>query len=389
MTQPIDEAEPLKKLRTKRKDPKRSLAAKKAARNPETQRKRAVAQKKFAKSGAGRQFHKKLGKFNARRSMTKAEGGMKWNALAVQDFLAANPPRQLQAEAEAIYSDIQSGRFGWESIRDRIDMLAERAEGRPLVEVRDHIESDKEEAEKLIKQIESAAKDANKAVQKMMGIDMGFGADHGYSRDVGSTSPNVATFYVKLDRLDVPELKHQGIIEDLISWQNEQALEELSSLTGLKWYQVGRSGGHLLTDLDYAPAEDDVMAREWESEPGESTTTFDATALSELDIKYSQEETGVNDPKHKNDAGSWSAYVDELEALLDGIKEWRAWAEENTKKLEDAEKFIKDYLKGLDQLLLGDIEANEYELANPDEWSKYFKSPLPDSMRSELDAARA
>ena len=383
----VDEAGPLKKLRKKRKDPKRSLAAKKAAKKPAAKRARSKARKKFAKSGAGRQFFKKLGKFNARRSMTKSEGGMKWNVLAVQDFLAANPPGHLQVEAEAIYHDIQSGRFGWESIRDRIDTLAEKAEGRPLIEVRDHIESDKEEADKLIKQIESAAKDANKAVQKMMGIDMGFGADHGYSRDVGSTSPNVATFYVKLARLDVPELKGRDIIDDLISWQNEQALAELSSLTRLKWYQVGRAGGHLLTDLDYAPGTD--LGRDWGDEPGESTTTFDATALSELDIKYAQEQHGINDPEYKNDAGSWSAYVDDLEALLDGIKEWKTWVVENTKKLEAAEKFIKGYLKGLDQLLLDDIEANEYELADPGEWSKYFKSPLPDSMRGELDAARS
>lgn len=375
-----------KKRRRKRKDPKRSRAAKKAARNPQTRMKRQKAMKKFAKSGAGRQFHKKLGRFNARRSMTKKEGGMKWNTLAIQEFLAVNPPHHLRLEAEAIYHDIQSGQHRWESIRDRIDMLAEMSMPKDTIdEARDHIESYKDEADRLTKQIMAEAKNANKAVENMLKIDMGFGSNHGYGRDIGPTSPNVATFYVKLDKLDVPELKRPDILWDLIAWQNEQAVDELSSITGLEWYQVGRSGGHLLADLDYAPYDGDVMASEWQDEPGESTTTFDAEALAELDIKYSQEQNGINDPEHKDDAGSWSAYTDELEALLDGLKAFKDWVDDSTKKLTTAEKYIKDYLKsGLQDALLSDIEANEYELADPSEWSKYFKSPLPDSMRSEL-----
>ena len=321
--------------------------------------------------------------------MTKAEGGMPNNVLAVQEFLAAGPPRLLQAEAEGIRADIESGQFGWMEIRDRIDQLAEKALGNlpmvdPLKEAENHIDSNKREAEKLIAQITKEAAAADKAVNSMLGIDMGFGSGHGYSRDVGSTSPNVATFYVKLGNIDVPELKHGEIIYDVIAWENEQALSDLKDNTGWDWYQVGRSGGHLLVDVGYGPIESDVMDSAWEDEPGEANNM--PSVLAEQDIKYLQEEHGINDPDYKNDPGSWVAYVDDLEIMLDGVKDWKEWAIETGDKLQAAANSIRDYMKWLPQAVLDSIEANEYELADPSEWGDYFKSPMPDFMRRDADA---
>lgn len=382
----IDEdAKNPKKKRRKRVDPAKSRAAKKAANKPGAKRNRAKARKKYAKSGEGRQFYKKLGKFNSRRSMTKTEGGMKWNALAIQEFLNADPPHRLRLMAEAIRNDIQGGRCGWRDISDKIDKLADIAEGsRPIPasdrvwamqEAANHIESKKKEADKLEKQLTDMAKKAEKAVNDMLKLDMGFGSGHGYDRYVGSTSPNVATFYVKLDRLDVPELANPDIMWELIADENEFAIGELNDMTGWTWHQVGRSGGHLLVDVGYAPVGGE-LSRDWEEEPGADRSS--PTALMASEIEYAR---GMYDIPDSDDPEDWVTYVDMLDGLMEGITEWLEWVRDVDEKLTKAEQYIKSYMSGIAQSLLDTIEANEYELADPEEWIDYFKSPIPDSMR--------
>jgi len=123
-----DASNPKKRKKRRRPDPKRSRAAKKAAKKPDAKRAREKSQKKFARSGEGKKFFKKLGKFNSRRAMLKHECALRHGVLALREFMDAHPPSTLRGEAEELYSRCSEGSIHPSDLRDRIDQLAARAE---------------------------------------------------------------------------------------------------------------------------------------------------------------------------------------------------------------------------------------------------------------------
>lgn len=119
-----DARNPKKRRKRKRPDPKRSRAAKKAAKNPKTKQKKKKAAKKFAKSAEGKAFHKKLGRFNSRRSLTKSERTLNWAVLALNDYIAAGPPDDLLSEAKSILGECGNGIVSAPEIIVRVEKLA-------------------------------------------------------------------------------------------------------------------------------------------------------------------------------------------------------------------------------------------------------------------------
>jgi hypothetical protein len=123
-----DARQPKKRKKRRRPDPKRSRAAKLAAKKPKAKRAREKARKAFVRSGAGKQFYKKLGKFNSRRAMLRHECALRHGVLALREFMNTNPPHALREEAEELYRMCSQGQIHVTDLRDRIDRLAARAE---------------------------------------------------------------------------------------------------------------------------------------------------------------------------------------------------------------------------------------------------------------------
>jgi len=128
MIQVEDVSNPKKRRKRRRPDPKRSRAARRAAKRPDVARAREKARKKFARSGEGKQFFKKLGKFNSRRAMLKHECVLRHGVLALREFMAADPPSVLHEMARELYHLCSEGRISPGDLRDRIDQLATQAE---------------------------------------------------------------------------------------------------------------------------------------------------------------------------------------------------------------------------------------------------------------------
>jgi hypothetical protein len=117
-----------KRKKKKRPDPKRSRAAKKAAKDPKTKAARKKGAKKFHKSAKGKAFHKKLGRFNAKRSTLKASRNLPMALQVIKEFMAADLPEEWIKRAQAMLNVCSEGPVDVNQVIDEIDRLAEDVE---------------------------------------------------------------------------------------------------------------------------------------------------------------------------------------------------------------------------------------------------------------------